>query len=320
MILGELISLGTAFFWTFTAIGFENAGRRVGSLPVNIIRLVIGMVLLTLTIFIMTGSFIPIGVGAYSWNMLLISGVIGLVIGDLFLFQAFVDIGGRISLLIYCSVPIMTAILGYFIFDEIFDFLTILGMVITLSAISVVVLSKRSEKKTFEPHVIKGITFAFIGAVAQSFGFDDSFPITVLEVVLTGTMECEIRPFFRYSTEQRRKAKLAIEMVGLENFDTRGINQLSGGQLKRVIIARAIASDAKIIILDEPDSNLDLEALDELYALLTSLKSVKTIIIVSHNIDYILDIADEAVYVNKTIQHFGTPKHLKDKLNRGLVI
>ena len=170
MILGELISLGTAFFWTFTAIGFENAGRRVGSLPVNIIRLVIGMVLLTLTIFIMTGSFIPIGVGAYSWNMLLISGVIGLVIGDLFLFQAFVDIGGRISLLIYCSVPIMTAILGYFIFDEIFDFLTILGMVITLSAISVVVLSKRSEKKTFEPHVIKGITFAFIGAVAQSFG------------------------------------------------------------------------------------------------------------------------------------------------------
>ncbi len=170
MILGELISLGTAFFWTFTAIGFENAGKRVGSLPVNIIRLVIGMVLLTSTIFIMTGSFIPIGVGAYSWNMLLISGVIGLVIGDLFLFQAFVDIGGRISLLIYCSVPIMTAILGYFIFDEIFDFLTILGMVITLSAISVVVLSKRSEKKTFEPHVIKGITFAFIGAVAQSFG------------------------------------------------------------------------------------------------------------------------------------------------------
>lgn len=168
--LGELISLGTAFFWTFTVIGFESAGKRVGSLPVNIIRLVIGMFLLTITIFIMTGSFIPLNVGAYAWNMLLISGMIGLVIGDLFLFQAFVDIGGRISLLIYCSVPIMTAILGYFIFGEVFDLLTILGIVITLSAISVVILSKRTKEKVYEPHVIKGITFAFIGAVAQSLG------------------------------------------------------------------------------------------------------------------------------------------------------
>ena len=170
MIYGELISLGTAFFWTFTVIGFESAGKRVGSLPVNIIRLVIGMVLLSLTVFIMTGSFIPIGAGTYSWNMLLISGIVGLVIGDLFLFQAFVDIGGRISLLILCSVPIMTAILGYFIFDEVLDFLTIIGIVITLSAISVVILSKRSKNKVFEPHILKGITFAFIGAVAQSLG------------------------------------------------------------------------------------------------------------------------------------------------------
>jgi len=170
MILGELISLGTAFFWTFTVIGFESAGKRVGSLPVNMIRLVIGMVLLTVTVFIMTGSFIPLGVTTYAWNMLLISGMIGLVIGDLFLFQAFVDIGGRISLLIYCTVPIMTAILGYFIFGEIFDVLTIIGIAITLSAISVVILSKRTKDKVFEPHIIKGITFAFIGAVAQSFG------------------------------------------------------------------------------------------------------------------------------------------------------
>lgn len=170
MILGELISLGTAFFWTFTVIGFESAGKRVGSLPVNIIRLIIGMALLTVTIFIMTGSLIPVNAGSYAWNMLLISGLIGLVIGDLFLFQAFIDIGGRIALLIYCSVPIMTAVLGYFIFDELLDFVAIAGMIITLSAISVVILSKRNKNKVYEKHIIKGIIFALVGAVAQSLG------------------------------------------------------------------------------------------------------------------------------------------------------
>ena len=170
MIIGQLISLATAFFWTFTAIGFEGAGKRVGSLSVNMIRLVIGMILLTLTVLITTGSFFPVGVGQYGWNMLLISGLIGLMIGDLFLFQAFVDLGARLSLLIYCSVPIMTSVLGYFIFDEIFDYITILGIAITLSAISVVILSRRTKSKKFEKHILKGIIFATIGAIAQSVG------------------------------------------------------------------------------------------------------------------------------------------------------
>jgi zinc transport system ATP-binding protein len=157
-----------------------------------------------------------------------------------------------------------------------------------------------------------------IGYVAQSFSFDDSFPITVNEVVLTGTMDEKMRPFFRYSANQKQKARSAIEMVGLKGFESRGINQLSGGQLKRVIIARALASDADIIILDEPDSNLDLEALDELYHILKSIKEKKTIIIVSHNIDYILGVADKAVYVNNSVQYFEDPKLLKEKLSRGL--
>lgn len=169
MFLGELISLGTAFFWTFTVIGFESAGKRVGSLPVNLIRLVIGMLLLTITVFIITGSVFPV-TNSYSWNMLLISGLIGLVIGDLFLFQAFIDIGGRISLLIYSTVPIMTLALGFFIFDETFDWLTIVGIATTLSGLSIVILSKRTVSKNYEPHILKGIIFAFIGAVAQSLG------------------------------------------------------------------------------------------------------------------------------------------------------
>ena len=159
-----------------------------------------------------------------------------------------------------------------------------------------------------------------IGYVAQNFGFDDMFPITVLEVVLTGTLEKRIKPFRKYSKEQVQKAEQAIEKVGLAGFEKRGINQLSGGQLKRVIIARALASEADILVLDEPDSNLDAEAAKELYMLLNELKRIKTIVVASHHIDYILDIADNAIYVNRRTQNFDKPKQLKEKLKEGMVI
>lgn len=161
---------------------------------------------------------------------------------------------------------------------------------------------------------------ATIGYVAQSFDFDDTFPITVKEIVLTGTLNEKISLFFRYSKEQKEKAREAIIQVDLQGFENRGINQLSGGQIKRVIIARALASDADIIVLDEPDSNLDTEALEDLYILLNNLKKLKTILMVSHNIDRILDIADSAIYVNGTVEYFKNPKQLKEKLNKGMAL
>lgn len=170
MYLGEIISFGTALCWTFTVIGFESAGRRVGSIPVNIIRLFFAFFFLSVTTYVISGHFLPHDLSSYSWNMLLISGMIGFVIGDLFLFQAFIDIGGRISLLIYSSVPIMSSILGYFIFDEVLDYMTMIGIVITLSAISVVILSKRDGEETLQKKVKRGILFSIIGAVAQALG------------------------------------------------------------------------------------------------------------------------------------------------------
>lgn len=161
---------------------------------------------------------------------------------------------------------------------------------------------------------------AAIGYVAQGFGFDDSFPITVKEIVLTGTLDKKIKPFNRYSKAQHKKAEDAIKEVDLEDFMNRGVNQLSGGQLKRVIIARALASDADILVLDEPDSNLDVESVKELYSMLSALKSTKTILVASHNIDYILGIADKAIYVNTTTSSYINPLELKEKLNEGMML
>lgn len=168
--LGELISLFTALCWTITVISFEYAGKKVGSLPVNIIRLLFGFVFLGITLLFIKGSFIPIDASSFAWTFLMISGFIGLVIGDLFLFQAFVDIGGRISLLIMSTVPILSTILGIFFLQEYLAPLDVLGMAITISAIVFVILAKKEKGKVLHPHIKRGIIFAFVGAIAQSVG------------------------------------------------------------------------------------------------------------------------------------------------------
>lgn len=161
---------------------------------------------------------------------------------------------------------------------------------------------------------------AAVGYVPQDFGFDESFPITVEKLVLSGTLLSSIRPFSRYSKQQKQKAGSAIERVGLKGFEARGINQLSAGQLKRAVIARALAADADIIVLDEPDASLDVDAARELYNILCSLKQDKTIIVASHSIDEVLDIADSAIYVNKTATEYIHPMMLKEKLEEGMVL
>ena len=159
-----------------------------------------------------------------------------------------------------------------------------------------------------------------MGYVPQEYTFDKCFPITVKEMVLSGTIESNIHPYFKYSKEKNERAINAIKIAGLLDVEKRGINQLSGGQLKRTVIARALATGAEIIVLDEPDSNLDSRAVKELYELLNKLKETKTIVVISHNLDYILDVADKAIYVNKTIKCFDNPKELNERILRGLII
>lgn len=159
-----------------------------------------------------------------------------------------------------------------------------------------------------------------IGYVAQDFGIDLSFPITVKEIVLSGTLNNRIKPFAKYSPMQKMKMEKALSKVGLEGFEDRGVNQLSGGQAKRAVIARALASDAEIIILDEPDSSLDIDAAKTLFKILNAIKGDKTILVASHSIDDILDVADSALYVNGTAQSYLEPLKLKEKLKEGIMI
>ncbi|MFW5744061.1 MAG: DMT family transporter, partial [Spirochaetota bacterium] len=140
--IGELAALGTALCWTVTALSFEAAGKRIGSLTVNIIRLVMAAALFALYGWIVRGIAIPLDASAYAWTWLGLSGLVGFVIGDLFLFQAFVDIGARVSMLIYSSVPPLTALMARFVLDERLTPQGIVGMALTVLGIAIVVLRR----------------------------------------------------------------------------------------------------------------------------------------------------------------------------------
>jgi drug/metabolite transporter (DMT)-like permease len=144
--IGELAALGTAVCWTITALSFEAAGKRVGSLTVNIIRLVMAAVIFALYGWLVRGLALPIDASPAAWGWLGLSGLVGFVIGDLFLFQAFVDIGARVAMLIYASVPPLTAVMARFALDERLTPLGIVGMGLTVAGIAIVVLKRPGRR------------------------------------------------------------------------------------------------------------------------------------------------------------------------------
>jgi drug/metabolite transporter (DMT)-like permease len=145
--LGELAALGTAMCWTITALSFESAGKRVGSLSVNLIRLWIAFGLLTLYSLIFRGVALPIDAGSHAWLWLSLSGLVGFVIGDLFLFQAFVLIGARVSMLVFSAVPPITAFIGWLALGEILTLTELLGIALTTGGIAAVVGQRQAQEE-----------------------------------------------------------------------------------------------------------------------------------------------------------------------------
>lgn len=137
----------------------------------NLIRLLIGSIFLCLFTLITRGLAFPIDATFNTWKWLFLSGLVGLVIGDLLLFEAFVRIGARISMLIYASVPPMSGILAYFILGETMSAVQIIGMFVTLTGIAIVILVKDSDRKVKLSHPVAGILLAFGGAFGQALGY-----------------------------------------------------------------------------------------------------------------------------------------------------
>ena len=144
---GELAALATACCWTASSLAFQGAGRRVGSLPVNLIRLVMAVLLLGAYTWVTRGSALPMDASPRTWVWLSLSGLVGFAVGDLCLFRAFVLVGARISMLMMTLVPLFTTIFGFLVMGEMLTSMQLAGMALTIAGVSSVVLERRRDAK-----------------------------------------------------------------------------------------------------------------------------------------------------------------------------
>lgn len=168
---GEIAALLTSVFWTVTALSFEVASRRVGSLSVNMIRLVIAFFFLAIFTWIYRGIPFPVDAGTHAWIWLSISGIVGFVFGDYFLFRAFAMVSSRVTMLVMTLVPPITALIGWLFLREVLNLRELLGMFLVVSGIGMAIMSRNPENRRIRlNYPVKGLLFALLGTIGQAVG------------------------------------------------------------------------------------------------------------------------------------------------------
>ena len=169
---GELAALTTAVLWSFTSLFFTSAGRRIGSYHLNKFRIPIAAVFLAVTLLLTSGRLLPEGASTGSYYYLISSGIIGLSIGDLCLFSAFVMIGPRLTLLIFAVSPIMAALIAWVMLAERLGLVAIAGIAITVAGIVWVTAERQADRnnRQFRGRKWQGVVLALCGAAGQAAG------------------------------------------------------------------------------------------------------------------------------------------------------
>ena len=139
-----------------------------------------------------------------------------------------------------------------------------------------------------------------VGYVPQFPSFRRDFPINVQDVVVMGRLGVSTM-IGGYTKTDRKCASEAMEALELDSIAGRQVHSLSGGQVQRMLIARALASEPEILVLDEPTANIDIKAEEDIFALLKKYKEHMTIIVVSHDIGFISAYVDRVGCLNRTL-------------------
>jgi len=168
--IGELAGLATSLFFSFTSIFFTLAGRRVGSMVVNRTRLALAVVLLCITHWVVFGIPLPLHTEPERWLWLGLSGIVGLALGDIFLFRAFVSIGPRLSMLMMSLAPVIATILAWIFLGEIISTGQMAGILITLGGVTWVVMERNVNNNQENRDYARGILYGLCGAIGQAAG------------------------------------------------------------------------------------------------------------------------------------------------------
>ena len=170
--MGEIAALATSVLWSFTSIQFTLAGRRIGSEAVNRLRLLLAVGLLLLIHLALYGRLWPSDATLDRWAWLGLSGIVGLVAGDGCLFQAFLLIGPRRSMLLMTLSPVFSALLAWVCFGETLFWFEIVAVIVTVGGVAWVVSDTPSSQTApvDRRQVVLGVLFGLGGAVGQSVG------------------------------------------------------------------------------------------------------------------------------------------------------
>lgn len=176
-LVGEMAALGTAVCWVATALSFEAAGRRIGSLTVNLVRLVMAVGMLAALGWATRGLAFPTDATGHAWGWLTLSGLLGFTFGDLCLFRAFVVLGSRLSTLMMALAPPITVVIGWLVLGEVMAPVDLLGMALIVGGVAWAVSERRRprELSAAAPEVsrsrrLQGVLLGLGGAVGQAGG------------------------------------------------------------------------------------------------------------------------------------------------------
>ena len=167
---GELISIGVAFSWTATALLSEFGSKRLGNLTLNVLRMLLAMLFSLVLFGVVTGSPLPPGASAEAAGWMLLSGLVGYVIGDFCLFQCYIIIGSRYGQLFMTLAPLAAALMAWLTLGQQMKAMSIVAMLVTLLGIGISVLGRGEHHKVSLKLPLNGVLFAIGAAVCQGVG------------------------------------------------------------------------------------------------------------------------------------------------------
>jgi zinc transport system ATP-binding protein len=153
-----------------------------------------------------------------------------------------------------------------------------------------------------------------IGYMPQHVQLDPQFPATVMDVALMGRLG-HGRTFGPYSRKDKEIVRGALDQVGLYDLHKKPFSSISGGQRQRLFIARALACEPDILLLDEPTANLDLVMEGDLYELLQTLNQRLTVVMVSHDIGFVSEVVKSVICVKRKVLMHPTSKITGEIIN-----